>query len=110
MAYSLRFYGDGIRFQIVFGPIILTWGPFWWCAHNSVKMDSTEMDSGRLVGHMDWPLLSFFDLSQIIPVGGSLLVSHSLPGLPAERQVLQAVTILPGQGGQFQSVIFLTYI
>jgi len=68
------------------------------------------MDSGRLVGHMDWPLLSSFDLSQVTPIGDSLLVSHSLPGLPAERQVLQVVTILPGQGGQFQSVICLTYI
>ena len=68
------------------------------------------MDSGRLVGHMDWPLLSSFDLSQVIPIGGRLLVSHSLPGLPAERQVLQVVTILPGQGGQFQSVVFLIYI
>ena len=85
MACSLGFYGDGISFQVVSGPVTLTRGPFWWCAHNSVKMDSTEMDAGRLVGHMGWHLLSSFDLSQSIPIGGSLLVSQSLPGLPAGK-------------------------
>ena len=43
-------------------------------------MDSSEKDSGSLVGHVDWSLLSLFDLSQILPVGGSLLVLRSLPG------------------------------
>ena len=33
------------------------------CAHHSAKMDSGEKDSGSLVGHMDWSLLSPFDLS-----------------------------------------------
>ena len=28
-----------------------------------IKMDSSEKDSGRLVGHMDWGLLSPFDLT-----------------------------------------------
>ena len=55
-------------------PITLTQGPSWWCVHYTAKMDSSEKDSGRLVGHMDWRLLSPFDLSQIILVGGSLLV------------------------------------
>ena len=31
---------------------------------------------------MDWCLLSPFDLSLILLVGGSLLVPHSLPGPP----------------------------
>ena len=31
--------------------------------HNSAKMDSSEMDSGRLVGHMDWHPLFPFDHS-----------------------------------------------
>ena len=31
---------------------------------------------------MDWHLLSPFDLSRILLVGGSLLVPHSLPGPP----------------------------
>ena len=33
--------------------IILTQGPSWWHVHYSVKIDSSEKDSGRLVGHMD---------------------------------------------------------
>ena len=45
-------------------------------------MDSNEEDSGRLVGHMDWCLLSSFDLSRILLVGGVLLVPGSLPGAP----------------------------
>ena len=40
--------------------------------------DSSEEDSGRLVRHVASP----FDLSQILPVGGGLLVSYSLPGPP----------------------------
>ena len=48
-------------------------------------MDYSEKDSGRLVGHMDWRLLSPFDLSRILPVGGSLLVPHSLPGPPVVK-------------------------
>ena len=50
--------------------------------HHSAKMDSSWKDSGRLVGHMDWTLLSPFD---VFWFGGSLLVSHSLPGPPAAR-------------------------
>ena len=33
--------------------IILTQGPSWWHVHYSVKIDSSEKDSGRPVGHMD---------------------------------------------------------
>ena len=48
-------------------------------------MDSSEEDSGRLVGHADWRLLSPFDLSRILPVGGGLLVPCSLPGPPVVK-------------------------
>ena len=34
---------------------------------------------------MDWCLLSPLDLSQILPVGGGLLVPHSLPGHPVAQ-------------------------
>ena len=34
----------------------------------SAKMDSSEKDSGRLVGHMSWRLLSPLDFSQILLV------------------------------------------
>ena len=44
-------------------------------------MDSSEEDSGRLVGHVVSP----FDLSQIFLVGGGLLVSCSLRGPPVVK-------------------------
>ena len=44
-------------------PIILTQGPFWWHAHHSGTMESSQKVSGRLVGQADWCLLSPFDLS-----------------------------------------------
>ena len=34
-------------------PIILTQGPSWGVAPHSAKMDSSEEDSGTLVGHTD---------------------------------------------------------
>ena len=77
MARHLGFHDD-----VSFWPFILTLGPSWWHTHHSVKMDSNEEDSGRLVGHMDWCLLSSFDLSRILLVGGGLLVPGSLPGTP----------------------------
>ena len=44
-------------------------------------MDSSEEDSGRLAGHVVSP----FDLSQILLVGGGLLVSCSLRGPPVVK-------------------------
>ena len=49
---------------------------------------------------------SLFDLSQILLVGGGLLVPCSLPGPPVVKQLMQMVTVVPGQGGRFQSVCF----
>ena len=51
-------------------------------------------------GHAVPPL----DLSQTLPVGGGLLVPYSLSGSPVIKQLMQMVTMVPGQGGQFQSV------
>ena len=76
--------------------------------HCSAKRDSSEKDSGRLVGHMDWCLLSPFDFSQILPGGGDLLVPLSLPRPPLTRQPMQMVTIGSGHGGQFWSMVPLT--
>ena len=82
---SLRFYGNRVSFQVVSGQSLLTKSPSQWYVHRSSKIGSSEKDSGRLGGHMDWSLLSPFDLSWILPVGGSLLVPHSLLGLPVVR-------------------------
>ena len=54
------------------------------------------------IGHV----LSPFDLSQTLLVGGGLLVLCYLPGPPVVKQLMQMVTMAPGQGGRFQSVCF----
>ena len=51
-------------------------------------------------------MVSPFNLSQTLLVGGGLLVPCSLPGPPVVKQLMQMVTMVPGQGGQFQSVCF----
>ena len=53
------------------------------------------------------PVVSPFDLSRTLPVGGGLLVLCSLPGPPVVKQLIQIVTMVPGQGEWFQSVCFL---
>ena len=47
-------------------------------------------------------VVSPFDLSQTLLVGGGLLVRCSLPGPPAVKQLMRIVTMVPGQGGWFQ--------
>ena len=54
----------------------------------------------EVVGHVVSP----FDLSRTC--GGGLLVLCSLPKLPVIIELMQMVTMVPGQGGQFQSVCF----
>ena len=55
---------------------------------------------------MDGHAVSPLDLSRALPVGGGLLVPYSLSGSPVIKQLMQMVTMVPGQGGQFQSVCF----
>ena len=51
-------------------------------------------------------VVSPFDLSRTLVVGGGLLVPSSLPGPTVVKQLMQMVTMVPGQGGRFQSVCF----
>ena len=51
-------------------------------------------------------VVSPFDLSRTLLVGGGLLVPCSLLGPPVVKQLRQMVSMLPGQGGRFQSVCF----
>ena len=51
-------------------------------------------------------VVSPFDLSRTLLVGGGVLVPCSLPGPPVIKQLMQMVTMVPGQGGRFQSVCF----
>ena len=53
----------------------------------------------EVVGHVVSP----FDLSRTLEVGGVLLVLCSLPEPPVIK-LMQMVTMVPGQGGQLQSV------
>ena len=53
-------------------------------------------------GHAVSPL----DLSRTLRVGGGLLVPNSLSGSPVIKQLMHMVTMVPGQGGRFQSVCF----
>jgi len=56
----------------------------------------------EVVGHVVSPL----DFSRTLPVGGGLLVPCSLAGPPVVKQLMQMVTMVPSQGGRFQSVCF----
>ena len=97
MACNLRFYGDGL----VSG---------YSLAHHSdsesflvlFSQDGCQRGFWEMVGQVVSP----FELSRTLLVGGGLLVSCSLPGPPIVKQLIQMVTMVPGQGGRFQSVCF----
>ena len=56
----------------------------------------------EVVGHVVSP----FDLSRTLWVGGGLFVPCSFPGPSVVNQLRQMVTMVPGQGGRIQSVRF----
>ena len=75
-------------------------------AHASlIKMDASR---GILAAEGFWEVdghaVSPFDLSGTVR-GGSL-VPYFLSGSPVIKQLMQMVTMEPGQGGRFQSVCF----
>ena len=71
--------------------------------HTLFSQDGCQRDGFlEVVRHVVSP----FDLSQILPVGGGLLVPCSLAGPPVVKQLMQMVTMVPGQGGQFQLACF----
>ena len=71
--------------------------------HTLFSQDGCQREGfWEVVGHV----VSLFDLSRTLLVGGGLLVPCSLPGLPVIKQLMQMVTMVPGQGGRFQSVCF----
>ena len=51
-------------------------------------------------------MVSPFDLSRTLLVGGGLLVPCSLPGRPVIKIFMQMVTMVSGKGRSFQSVSF----
>ena len=101
MAHSLRFYGDGISFWVVFSQ----WSDSesFLVVHTLLNQDECQWEGfWELVGRVVSP----FDISWSLLVGGGLLVPCSLPGPPVVKQLVQMVTMVPGQGGRVQSVCF----
>ena len=84
---SLASYSDSEPFLVV---------------HTLFSQDGCQRGFWEVVGHVVSP----FYLSRTLPVGGGLLVPCSLPGPPVVEQLMQMVTMVPGQGGRFQSVCF----
>ena len=72
-------------------------------AHASLSQDGCWQEG---FWEVDGHAVSPFDLSRALPVGGGSLVPYSLSGSPVIKQLMQMVTIVPGQGGRFQSVCF----
>ena len=72
-------------------------------AHTLLHQDRSQREGfWEVVGQVVSP----FDLSQTLLVGGGLLVPCSLSGPPVIKQLMQMVTMVPGHGGRFQSVCF----
>ena len=101
MAPSLGFYHDGISFWVVL--VNHSDSESFLVVHALFSQDRRQREGiWEVVG----PVVSPFDLSRTLLVDGGLLVPCSLPGPPVIKQLMQMVTMVPGQGGQFQSVCF----
>ena len=98
MARSLGFYGDGISFWLPLANH--TDSESFLLVHALFSQDGCQREGfWKVVAHMVSP----FDLSRTLLVGGGLLALCSLPGPPVVKQLMQMVTMVPGQ---FQSVCF----
>ena len=58
--------------------------------HALFSQDGYQRGFWEVVGHV----VSLFDLSRTLPVGGGLLVPCSLPGPPVVKQLMQIVTVV----------------
>ena len=66
--------------------------------HTLLSQDGCQGEGfWEVVGHMVSP----FDLSRTLLIGGGLLVSCSLLGPPVIKQLMHIVTEVPGQVGSF---------
>ena len=70
--------------------------------HTLFSQDGCQRGFWEVVGHVVSP----FDLSRTLLVGGGLLVPCSLPEPPVIKQLMQMVTMVPGQGVQFSVMCF----
>ena len=76
---------------------------FFLVAHVSLNQDGCQREG---FWEVDGHAVSSFNLSRTLPVGGGLLVPYSFSGSPVTKQLMQMVTMVPGQGGRFQSACF----
>ena len=101
MARSLRFYDNGISFRLSLANP--SDSESFLVVHTLFSQDGCQREGF-------WEVVEYgvspFYLSRTLPVGGGLLVPCSLPGPPVLKQLMQMVTMVPDQGGQFQSVCF----
>ena len=67
-------------------------------AHALFRQDGCQREGfWEVVGHV----VSHFDHSLTLLLGSGLLVPCSLPGSPVINQLMQMITMVPGQGGRF---------
>ena len=98
---SLGFCGDGISFQVVFSQS--SDSESFLVVHTLFSQDRCQREGfWEVVGRVVSP----FDFSRTLLVGGGLLVLCSLPGPPVVKQLRKMVRMVPGQGRQFQSACF----
>ena len=113
MVHSLRLYGNESIYDL---PLASHSDSGSFLAMSISEMDSSEKDAERLVGHMDWQLLSLFDISQILLVGvvpyQDLLLYDSawlLLWLVIVKWLLLCLARRCVGGQQFSSVVLLTF-
>ena len=84
MACSLGFYGDGISFRVVFSQS--SDSESFLVVHALFSQDGCQKEGfWEVVRHVVSP----FDLSRTLLVGGGLLVPCSLPGPPVIKQLMK---------------------
>ena len=80
MAHRLGFYGDGISSSLSVGNH--SYSGFFLVARTLLSQDGCQCEGfWEAVGHVVPP----FDISQVLLVGGGLLVLWSLPGPPVVK-------------------------
>ena len=89
---TCRFYGDGISFRLSLASH--SDSESFLAVHALFSQDGCQRGFWEVVGQVVSP----FDLSQTLLVGGGLLVPSSLPGPPVIKQLMQMVTMVTGQG------------
>ena len=101
MTCSLGFYGDGISFRVVLSQS--SDSKSFLVVHVLFSRDGCQREGfWEVVGQVVSP----FDLSRTLLVGGGLLVPCSLPGPPVVKQLMQMVTVVTRPGSLARVGIF----